>query len=75
MTKPGFLEVLQLGMRDLAVHLRQSLLAAHGQYGVAEADEQDDEGQVGRSRLPIRSHPNDSLFSGTMPGGKGLGGR
>ena len=29
-------------MRDLAVDLRQRLFAAHGQHGMAEADEEDD---------------------------------
>ena len=36
----GFFQILQLGMGDLAVDLRQGLFAAHGQYGMAEADEQ-----------------------------------
>ena len=33
------LEVRQLGMLDFAVHLRQRLLAAHGQHRVAQPDE------------------------------------
>src|SRR5580700_109534 len=44
--EPGLLQVLQLGMFDFAVDLGQSLFAAHGKDGVAEADEEDDPGDV-----------------------------
>ena len=44
--QPGLLQVLQLGMFDLAVDLGQRFFAAHGQHGVPEADEEDDPGDV-----------------------------
>src|SRR5262249_22474196 len=34
----GAFQVLEFGMRDFAVHLRQTLLAAHGEQRVAESD-------------------------------------
>ena len=35
----GALQVFQLGMSKFTVDLRQRFLAAHGQYGVAERDQ------------------------------------
>src|SRR5580693_5059109 len=46
--EPGLLQVLQLGVFDLAVDLGQSLFAAHGEHGVSEADEKDDPGDVAK---------------------------
>ena len=34
----SLLQVFQLGMRDLAVHLGQGFFSAHGQHGVSETD-------------------------------------
>ena len=39
------LQVLELGMLDLAVDLGQALLAAHGQHGVAEGHENAEEAE------------------------------
>ena len=38
-----FFQVAQLGMLDLAIDLGQGFLAAHGQHGVAEADQNADQ--------------------------------
>ena len=38
----GFFQVGQLGMLDFAIDLRQGFFAAHGQHGVAQADEDAD---------------------------------
>ena len=46
----GALQVLQLGMRDLAVDLRQAFLAAHGQQRVSQADQDRDHGDRRRQR-------------------------
>ena len=66
--QPGFFQVLQLGMLDLAVDLGQRLFAAHGQHGVAEANEEDDPASGGANQVPL-SQPSDSLFSGIAPAG------
>ena len=42
----GLLEILQLGMRNLAVHLRQGFLAAHSQQRVPQPDQHDDPDQL-----------------------------
>src|ERR1700722_239863 len=44
--EPSLLQILQLGMFDLAVDLGQSLFAAHGEDGVSEADKKNDPGNV-----------------------------
>ena len=41
----GALEVLELRVGDLAVHLRHRLFAAHGEHGVAETHQQHDAGE------------------------------
>ena len=41
----GALQVLQLGMLDLAIDLGQGLFAAHGQHGVAEGHEDAEEAE------------------------------
>src|ERR1700691_3612496 len=41
----GLLEVQQLGAFDFAVHLRERFLAAHGQHGVSERDENRDDAE------------------------------
>ncbi len=46
MTSSGLLQVLQLGMLDLAVDLGQRFLAAHRQHRVAEADQQQNQGSM-----------------------------
>src|SRR5580693_4529238 len=40
--QPGFFQVLQLGMLDLAVHLGERFLTAHGQNRVSKSHEKDD---------------------------------
>src|ERR1700757_5298307 len=50
--QPGLLKILQLGMLDFAVDLRQSFFAAHGEHGVAEADKCND-----RDKRPEREMP------------------
>src|ERR1700722_357779 len=47
--QPGLFQVLQLGMFDFTIHLRQCLFAAHGQYRMPEADEQNDPCDVGEN--------------------------
>ena len=44
----GAFQVLQLGVRDFTIHLRQAFFAAHGQQRMAEAYENRDEGDGGR---------------------------
>ena len=44
--QPGLLEVLELGMLDFTIDLRQSFFAAHRQYGMPEPHEQNDPGNV-----------------------------
>ena len=39
------LQVLELGMLDLAIDLGQALFAAHGQHGVAERHEDSEEAE------------------------------
>ncbi len=39
MTVPGSFEILQLGGRDFAVHLRERLESAHGEEGMPQADQ------------------------------------
>ena len=41
--QPGFFQVLQLGMLDFAIHLREGFFAAHRQHGMAQADENNDQ--------------------------------
>ena len=50
--QPGLLQVLQLGMFDLAIDLGQSFFAAHGQHGVPEADEEDNPGENAERQMP-----------------------
>ena len=50
--QPGLLQVLQLGMFDLAIDLCQSLFAGHGQHGVPEADEHDESGENAERQVP-----------------------
>ena len=61
MTSPALLQVLQLGMLDLAVDLGQRLFAAHRQYRVSEADQHQDQREIARpmcqAAIPsIRGH-------------------
>ena len=44
--QPGFFQILELRVLDLAVDLGQSLLPAHGENGMSEADEQNDPGEM-----------------------------
>ncbi len=44
----GLLKIAQLGMCDLAVYLRERLFAAHRQYRVSEAEQQDEQGGMGK---------------------------
>src|ERR1700736_3550576 len=55
----GFFQILQLGVGDLAVYLRQRLLATHGQYRMPEADEQNDDCQMAD---PGTIQPSQRLF-------------
>src|SRR5579872_950005 len=50
----GFFEILELGMLDFAIHLRQRLFAAHGKHGVAESDENDDRSEKAERRSEER---------------------
>ena len=43
----GSLQVLQLGMGQFAVHLGQRFLAAHGQHGMAEGDQDAENARIG----------------------------
>ena len=45
----GAFEILELGMLDFAIDLRQAFLAAHGQDGVAEGHEDTEEAHDGQS--------------------------
>src|SRR5436190_6851045 len=42
----GFLQISQLGMSNLAVHLSERFLAAHSQHRVSEANEHDEQSQM-----------------------------
>ena len=42
----GFLQILQLGMSNLAIHLSERFLAAHSQHRVSEANEHDEQSQM-----------------------------
>jgi hypothetical protein len=55
------LQVLELGMLDLAVDLRQALLAAHGQHGVAEGHQNAKQPRIGTSLVPLRNPSASSL--------------
>ena len=49
------LEVLQLGMLDLAIDLGQALFAAHGQDGVAEGHEDAEQAEDRQASCPSGS--------------------
>ena len=56
----GALQILQLGVRDFAVHLGQALFAAHRQQRVAQAHQNGDERNRRRRRSP---QPAESLLA------------
>ena len=62
----GAFQVLQLGVSDFAIHLRQALFAAHGQQRVAQADHDGDDGDGGRHRA--RSQPSASGLNFRLAG-------
>ena len=55
------LQVLELGMLDLAIDLGQALFAAHGQDGVAEGHEDAEQAEDRAARVPFRKPSASSL--------------
>jgi len=73
MTSRGALQILELGMLDLAIDLRQALLAAHGEHGVAECHENSKTSpEPGTRRVPFRK-PSASVLNFEVGHGGGGG--
>src|ERR1019366_9553452 len=66
--QPGLFQVLQLGMFDFAIDLGQGFLAAHGQHGVTEANQQHDDRDLLRPRA---QQPSQRLAIVVHVGGRG----